>query len=356
MSETVDSAYISKAVDEIVALTGIKKDFPEGIIYSEFRDSNLVRCIEAVAGYLNLPVKINVSYVSAGDVSGKASGGFTSRDLVEANRAGGGTEGIVAQVSIPANLPLYGSAGLQGFPINVKVSHNCFKYPETFICVLAHEFSHIVLHSLWHREKHNEIYTDLTAMVLGFSDVMRKGRKNFHVKEKPGFIETSTMTYGYLSDNLFDFAYEKLKGILKTCTERENSLKSSVLLSRACLEECKKELSGLTGLLQDMDKKQRKHMKQEDALRIIKMHQPGYFDGMHSAISRTEKRLGEIIVPGGDIQKYTSGTLAEIQAVQERIWTVSAELNDTLKQIQGDLAVLTRNKSFSQKLNDKFRK
>ena len=89
---------------------------------------------------------------------------------------------------------------------------------------MAHELSHIVLRSLWHKERNNEVYADLTAMILGFSRVMKKGRKiketqpvgtRNHVIYSETVTKTLMTTYGYLSDDQFKLASDKIDGILK---------------------------------------------------------------------------------------------------------------------------------------------
>jgi hypothetical protein len=106
-----------------------------------------------------------------------AGEGFSSTHLVKTDSKGRGVAAITAQVSIPSYLPFYGSAGMVNYPIRVQVRENCNEHPMTFVSVMAHELSHVVLHSMRHNERQNEFYTDLTAMMLGFSDVMKLGRK-----------------------------------------------------------------------------------------------------------------------------------------------------------------------------------
>ena len=90
------------------------------------------------------------------------------------------------RILIPFNLPLYGSPKLANFPINIQLSEACTESPERFIAALAHELSHVVLYSTRFDEKENEIYTDLTAMILGFADFMKKGRKIIKTKQYVG--------------------------------------------------------------------------------------------------------------------------------------------------------------------------
>jgi len=105
--------------------------------------------------------------------------------------------------------------------------------------VMAHELSHILLHSIYHREKSNEIYTDLTAMLLGFGFVVRMGRKTTKVSITGDKYDyrishklTETATYGYLTDDNLIFAfnyiydeYEKQKNTQKKVLKTANKIK-----------------------------------------------------------------------------------------------------------------------------------
>ena len=184
MDSNIDNKYISNAIDELINVLGIKERIPLEIIRKPFHAGNIKGCIENIANYLGLPIIVNLSYVPAGYQQRNSGNGFESSALATTDHTSRGVKGITAQVSIPSYLPLYGTSGLQGFPISVKISDNCRRYPQTFVAVMAHELSHIVLHSLRHKEKDNEFYTDLTAMILGFSNVMRNGRKVIETREK----------------------------------------------------------------------------------------------------------------------------------------------------------------------------
>jgi len=156
MDSNIDKKYISNAIDELIKLLGIKEEVPIQMILDPFHAGKVKESIETIANYLGLPIAVNLSYVPAGYQKRNSGNRFESSALAKTNHAGRGVEGITAQVSIPSYLPLYGASGLQGFPISVKISDNCRRYPQTFVAVMAHELSHIVLHSLWHKEKDNE--------------------------------------------------------------------------------------------------------------------------------------------------------------------------------------------------------
>ena len=334
MNNTPDFSYFDSAIDDIVSHVGMNKKLEEGVIFREFRKTNITTCIEYVANYLNLPIKVNLTYIpSDHNIDGHDSA-FAGNSSA--------AQRIAAQVMIPPDLPLYGSSQFQGFPITVKVTDNCFDYPETFFCIMAHELSHVVLHSLWHREKNNEIYTDLTAMVLGFSDIMKKGRKNNSVRQNDNLTETATSTYGYLSDSQFNFSYQKINKLLAEYISIEESCKSEYLKSCEISRECKRRLERLPELLQLIDKKQKTRMKQEDALVIVKMHEPGYFEEIRSVIGKTENQLNDIQRITDNIHRFNSKTLITLNDCINQTRYLSIRLNETLNQINLGKGILEK--------------
>jgi len=73
---------------------------------------------------------------------------------------------------------------------------------ETFAYVVSHQMAHIVLYASHHQLRHSEVATDLLAMISGFIDVARIGRKNH------------TYNLGYLDEYQFLIAYDRIKKLL----------------------------------------------------------------------------------------------------------------------------------------------
>ena len=74
----------------------------------------------------------------------------------------------------------------------------------TFVYAIAHELLHIVLRALDHKLRNSETATDLAVMVLGFSEVVKFGRKG-------RVWGNQQYTYGYLNDQQFSLAYKIIK-------------------------------------------------------------------------------------------------------------------------------------------------
>jgi hypothetical protein len=287
--ERVDNKYIGNAVDELAGFLGIKENIPAESVLEPLRNGKTKECIEKIADHLGLPITVNLII----------SESFDSLDLVRTNDAGRGAEAITAQVSMPSNLPFYGSSELQGFPIQVKVSGNCRRYPHAFVATIAHELSHIVLHSLLHREKNNEIYTDLAAMLLGFAVVMRMGRYAVETTQiGVGREQTTTTRFGYLADDQFEFAFSRVNAILNTSRTAFNTVRTKIIQT---LTTYKKQLNlyrkmfyEFNKLIECLDKNPTRKTRKEDVPKIVEVHSLNYGEGFVSVLRNNEKKLREV--------------------------------------------------------------
>lgn len=350
MRNKISTKYISNAIDELVNLLGVKEGVPMKMICEPFYAGNIKECIENIANYLGLPITVNLSYVPATYQQRNSGNRFESSALATTDRAGRGVEGITAQVSIPSYLPSYGTSGLQNFPISVKISDNCPRYPQTFMAVMAHELSHIVLQSLWHKEKDNEVYTDLTTMILGFSEVMKNGRKVVEIKENIFSTETLTTTYGYLSDEQFNFVFNKINEILKKNVNLYVDLKKRLLGRltgyRNRLFSYRKELFRFRKFVEYLDKNQNKVIRKSDLPKVVLSHQLGYTDEFMMAMRRHEEKLEEINGFCAGLIRYTPHyTQHRINALQkftEEVDTLIFDLDEKLDLLHTDVVILRK--------------
>lgn len=344
----VDNKYISHAIDELISLLGIKEHIPTGIILKPLRSGKVKESVEKIADYLGLPIVVNLSF----------SDKFETRSLATTDYSGRGVEGITAQVSIPGHLPFYGTSGLKNFPIRIKISDNCQRYPETFMAIMAHELSHILLHSLMHKEKDNEFYTDLTAMILGFSNVLRGGRKVVETEEYYASIETTTTTYGYLSDEQFNFAFNKIDKILKKSIDSYNDLKGKALQKlttyRKQLSSYKKQLFRFNRFMECLDKNQNKRIGKEDAVKIVVFHQPDYDAKFTVALRSNEEKFKEIndfcVGLLKNTRHYGQQRLNALQVFHEKIDTLISDLKKESDLLNNDVNTLKKYIGFIPKL------
>lgn len=106
-------------------------------------------------------------------------------------------EGSYIQIGIPRDIPLYlGPESVRDSQVLIRIGSGSLQLPpEGFIYALAHEMSHIVLKCIRHELREIEEAADITAMLLGFNEIVRKGRRSdYHAA-------------GYLSDSDFQTVY-----------------------------------------------------------------------------------------------------------------------------------------------------
>lgn len=239
MENEIDNGYIENAINELEENFGIKEDICSEKLFSLVRTGKIKESVEIIARQIGLPIKINIIKVPNNYKAQNDDNKFHGTYLVKTDQHGSGIDGITAQVIIPGDLPFYGSSGLNGYPIDVKISENCINCPVVFSMIMAHELSHVLLRSLCHPKKDNEFYTDLIAMILGFKTIFQNGRRmittegEFDLMSRA--VKTTTTTYGYLSDSQSAFAMGKIATILKKNKERKEELFKSIKLFKKTL-------------------------------------------------------------------------------------------------------------------------
>jgi hypothetical protein len=110
-----------------------------------------------------------------------------------------------AWVLLPEKMPYYGTPEFAKIRIVMFIRRSFAEarpYNE-FAMAVAHEFSHIVLDSIHHSLRSEEKAVDLTAMILGFSYLYRRGA---HTVERAGLNRYANRRLGYLSKRELDTA------------------------------------------------------------------------------------------------------------------------------------------------------
>jgi len=347
MENNIENSEIELWINQIVEIFGIK----EPANYRDFKKfasrKNISRFIEKIASYMGLPVKVNVSFVSEEyRPSSINSTSFETKKLTDYDSTGQNISGITAQVIIPSYLPLYGSSSIKNFPIDIKVSENCLVNPKTLIAVLAHELAHIVLNSVRHNQKENEFYTDLTAMVLGFLNIHKDGRKNYKTSYENDFFTTTTInnvtTYGYLSDKQFDFAYKTINNLLKISRRLHKQLKSKFSRYKQLINSYKKEMCRFNRYLECLDDNRLIKFNSSDSKNIILFHQVGYTEKFRDVVTKNMERINDINLNIKKIDRmrhyFAKKTEQKIEAIEKYIQF----LNNELEKIRQDTRILSK--------------
>jgi len=340
--ERVDNNYIANAIDELTGFLGIKEDIPSENVFGPLYNGRTKACIEKIAEYLGLPITVSVII----------SERFDSHDLVTTDGAGRGIEGITAQVSIPDSLPFYGTPALKGFPIQVRVSGDARRYPHAFVAIMAHELSHIVLHSLWHKEKNNEVYTDLAAMLLGFAAVMRMGRHAVETTQiGMGWQQTTTTRFGYLADEQFEFALGRVNAILDSSRTEFDTVRiritETLTTYKNQFDSYRKMFHELRNLIEYLDKNQRKKIRKEDIPKVMEAHSLDYVERFVSVLRSNEKKLREVeLLHSGWFEHgqyhYTTQQLDSLRVFCNNLYGLLSGLTRECGVLKDDVATLKR--------------
>lgn len=345
--EGINNSYIEEAIETLLGTIGIKDNVDAQKIILLIRQRKVKEGIKEIARCLRLPIEINLSYVPKGYQPDNTNA-FHSTHLVKTDWRGRGSEGITAQVSISSYLPMYGTSGLNNFPVNVRISENCADSPATFIAIIAHELSHIVLHSLWHREKDNEIYTDIVAMMLGFSNIIKNGRKV--IKTSILTERTEITTYGYLSDENFNFAFNKIERILNKYKQEKNKLIKKIKELTKKLKKNKKAMIYFQKYLDYVDKNLNRRMSREDGYKISTFHQAEYTDEFRQVVRKTESEIKQFDNFIQNLNHYNKNLFGTIKQYEEKIRGAGNDLNLKHDKLRDSINVLKRHVSFGYKL------
>jgi hypothetical protein len=349
MDNRLSNDYISGAIDELIVTIGVKEQPPIGELLGLLHERNTEQCVKEIALHLGLPVKINLSYVPK-RYSPDSSITFQSRALSATDSAGRGTAGITGQVSIPENLPLYGDPALENCYITVKVSEECYKEAETLIAIMAHELSHLLLYSLRHPQKNNEVYTDLIPLLLGFSKIIEDGRKNIKTTTTGNLMTTTTTTYGYLTDAQFRFARNKIEAILENRRSDRMKLWNHVSTVKHRLTKLDKNLFKFKKFLAYLDEHSDKPIRTQDSQKIVQFHAPGYTYDLELLINDSKRILLEVENICKDLTHYTNAAMAMIDRSRERLNSLYKEIDCRWHLIADDTKALSRNVNFVYKV------
>lgn len=346
MDTSKGQAHIATAITALTSVLGVHELVDENEILNLIRSGKMKEAIRLIALSLGLPIEVHISYVSK-NYSRNAAPAFNSSQLVQTDGNNHGTAGILAQVLIPQSLPLYGTPQMANFPVQVKVSEHCAESPYTLMLVIAHELSHIVLHSMWHKERASEIYTDLTAMTLGFSSIMKKGRKIELVTS----TNTITTRYGYLSDDEFDCAFRMLESALTKHHSAKQKLHVKIGLSRQQLSEGRKLRARFVEYLSYLDRHLNRKINHEDLLKISSYHQPGYLDEFDMIFVRTDQTGESFSKYLATLRTYTENTLHAVAQFDSRLEKDLRDFATRHSLLREDVCVLKQYVGLTKRLN-----
>ncbi len=245
----------------------------------------------AIGAQMGLPNAVRLTIVSP-SASAPGHQRFTTTALSKTDASGRGTHGIVAQVTIPADLPMYGTAAFKAHVIDVRLSPGFETMPpHTLVTLLAHELAHVLLHALRHPQRDSEQFTDLVPLVAGFGDIVKQGRVVRKTEHRGNEVHTSTVTYGYLTGEEIGLAREIVRNHVVRRRERHRAVALFVARLAQRVEAATTSLGEIRGAVVRLDET-RQTVPRRFAKQVVDLHTPGLLDGHGralAAISRTVK-------------------------------------------------------------------
>jgi hypothetical protein len=330
--------YIAEAIDSLEATVGLKDRVSLGFLH----DNNEKKCVENISRHLGLPIEINLIYVPD-TYSPLNTVNFHSKDVVlaESGKNRGGS-GIVAQVSIPPSLPMYGSKALDGYRIDVRVNKGATKRPATFVTLMAHELSHVLLYALRHPEKENEIYTDLVPLMLGLDGIVGYGRKVSNTVTNGNVQTTTTTTYGYLTGQQYLSAVSLILRKRKAHAEARKKVSRNAKSTQRKVAALSGKLTRIEKTIRFLDKKQPRRVQPEDARRIVDFHRPGYAEDWNQLLNVVSADLERISGCLRDLNHYSRRSLQETEKMDATLQSYAEKLQSADTAITSDRQLLAK--------------
>jgi len=326
MFEKLSREEVREALDEMIDKMGVKETVSLTAFKDHFKNRDKQGWIEEIAKLLDLPVRINMSIASA-DYREENARRFTSSAMVETDKEHRGRDGIIAQVTVPKYMPMWGTPDLHGYEIEVLVSENCLDRPDTFITIMAHELSHILLAAIRSPHKESEFHTDLVPILLGFADYVRLGRKYIYTTTEGSATTTHTITYGYLSDEIFSQASEYVKSFLGSAQNKKKRLGKMAGRAGKALNEASIRQEAFKDYFAKIDTSRPQKMKTEHAQRLVALHGQDTEGEWTAYCAAAKKKLEDASALLKNLSRYTKQAAAELDEKTGILENMTKELD-----------------------------
>ena len=319
------------AIDDLQQTIGVKEEIESSDLHTLLGCKDVQGCVQRIAAWLGLPVRIELSYASIQPTAGGPQN-FGSTALSQTDGSGHGVEGITAQVEIPQRLPLYGSRSLEGYVIRVRVSENCRDQPDTFLAIMAHELSHVLLGALWHKNRDSELHADLVPLLLGLRSVVRNGRK---------IVTTSgTTTFGYLPDSQFDFAVTHITGIVAGHQAQKQRVSVAAWDLQHLVANTEQQLVLFRDYLGYLDAHSRRRIGERDARVVVRCHLPDYTRGCQNAIAQAGRTADRVAIQVRSLVHFKQNSRQELHDFEANLGVARDQVHRQLADISRDVKVL----------------
>jgi hypothetical protein len=341
MFEKLSRGEVFEAVDMLIDTMGVKETVPFSAFKGYLKKKDKQGCIEKIAILLDLPVCINIS-VASKDYRQENAKKFTSSSMAQTDEKHHGKESIIAQVMIPQYLPMWGTPGLYGYEIEVLVSENWMERPDTFVTIMAHELSHILLAAIRSPYKDSEFHTDLVPILFGFGEFVRRGRKISYVTTSGNESTTHTITYGYLSDEIFGQAYTRIKEFLGNARHKKRRLEKMTARAEHILNETVRQTVILEDCFAKISTSQPRKMKTEHARRLVELHGQDFEGELNACFAGAKRKLEDTTTFIQGLGRYTKQAVEELDVKTKLLDGLSKELESKTETIVKDSRIMKK--------------
>ena len=341
MDDRITNDYIMTAINELIGAVGIKEPVSADVLKALLCSGGVQECVKAVGDQLGLSIRVKVINLSS-QAADSVRESFHSTKLSRTDAQGHGIEGITAQIRMPSHVPLYGSAAFQQMQVDVLIGGDVARHPRTFLAVMAHELSHVVLHSLGHPERENEVWTDLAAMVQGFADILGAGRKQSEERWVSGVRKQVETTFGYLTDTQFDFAYARVQAILADMRRtRQNALALASTIVGRCAHGLRM-VQEFQMLLTRLHEQPHKKYRRKDGAVLVRCHEPGYPESLARSLQAAEECASRAYAQCQSVSWHTRISNRLVCEHSASLQAIAADLGPQLDRIAREIRTLTR--------------
>jgi hypothetical protein len=316
---------VTRDLAEIASVLGLKPAVPAeplNALHSKRQYGELCRAIGQHMGLAN-PVRLGTASQSAGAPESER---FRTTALSKTDATGRGTHGIFAQVNIPAKMPHYGTVAFNSYTVELLLHADFGQVPcDTAIGLLAHELSHVLLHSLRHPQRDSEQFTDLVPLALGFASIVARGRTTTARRANAEGSYTTTTTYGYLTDDEFSCAQQIVGRLLEKHRHEHLSL---ALLAGRLTRRADAVHTSLADVRNGLAQAASGHrtVRRGHAQRIVALHGSGVLDDRDHRARQISDRVavGKVFTEG--LVHYSPANIARLETVHADCTRAEREL------------------------------
>ena len=341
MDDRITNEYILSAMNDLIEAVGIKESVAGSDLEALVSSGQVQQCVEAVCAQLGISPRVSVKHVSS--LAAHSSGdSFHSTQLSKTDTRGRGYEGITAQVRLPRQVPLYGSAASEGLAVEVLVGDDVARHARTFLAMMAHELSHVLLYLLWHPQRDNEVWTDLTALLQGFASVLRDGRKVSEERLVAGRRKRVETTFGYLTDAQFEFAFAQVQ---TTLADRQTTRQQALALASNVASACSRGrgmIDEFRTLLARLHEHPLSKYRTKDAPILVRCHATGYPEDFERCLEAAAELANRVSTECRPVAWYTKASTQLVSHYMANLQATSSDLGRQLGRIADETRTLRR--------------